>query len=1532
MYVIRRIRLEHVGHRSARFGSLILDLTNGQGTADGRPLTAASAVDTVLWLRNGGGKSSLLALIFSLLLPFKIDFIGHADGKSLADYIPGGKVSHVILEWEDSERPGTGPALITAGVYQWKDGQCPADTSSGWDRLIRRWYLFRPVPGVLDLDTLPVRRDNSLLSQSNYLRTITETFRANRSAKLVIAEEQWNWAEQLEQYGLDPQVFKIQRDMNKGEGGITDLFRFTTCEDFVNFLIGMVVNPDGPIAAREALEEHADKLATRPDRETEGRFLAEAVLRLRPVQKGTAALTAARHQLEQQVHVVDRAAEHIAEQVRGLRQEAQGIEAEADAAEREVEEAKRRLAGQHTYVAALTAHVERLETAEAQRTTADRSKAVETAQLEREAWEAVEPLLALSARTTEAKETTELLAQQDKSRAPQRLALERSGAALHAALTQSLAGITVDLEAAKADKAGADTEAQESQSEHAAACEAAAAANGRAKDATRRRDEITALVASARTEGVLQKAENPDQALQRLRSARDSTDKQLDDFKDRLEQARLRQGEIAVQRQNVGSELGEVSERHTQLWDRIDDFQSKRRALAAEPRLKEVARIDSNEPLDLDAIGGDLVGLLEDQCRAADEAIASEHAAAAEDRRVSRAVQDTGYLPAAPEVDRAVQSLRNLGAPALTGFQYLRDAVPAERYAEVIATHPHLVGGIVVSGPVPGDDLTALARRANVALTSVIAVAAHTDAEELLAGGPDRQYVVMPVHPGALNSDAADDELRQVNRRLDSLAARQSALIKGRENDRLLSQRLVEHLADFGTRPRAALEAELARLDDKKTALQNRQRELARDAQDAEAAQQHAHSRIQAIHQELVDLAALIERASRLAADSAALPGLESEITDAAHEAAEHQRAGQAHRRRGDKALQNVAKFAAEVQRCNNTRTRWQNDLAEIRAELPDIPAPPDAPTTTPAGTEPKVALGNLRTRWHQALQDWNSGVTDKGLQQRLDTCKTAITELSATLDRFSEPARTRAAEIAADTDAAEPHRRADRREHTEQELDAAKEARTEAKILHQQAEARLEKAEAALARLGEPPTLPDFPTTVEARSVLDTASQKLDGAKDSIHERELAVERLRRAAAETTNRADLLAQAEQSLASAAARHRSDAPSQGDNSSPLSTDALLAEQHDFTAHAASTLTTEQARTLQAKLTTVLDEAASARDRLQRALDRATRAVESLANQPEYNQVVNGRLLAQLTGDLASPTRLAALLADIHEREHVVTKQLAEIDEDQILVVRACVTLVKSVFDDLEEVSRYSRLPRGLGQWTDKRFLDFEIRHEPTDEELARRIAAEIERLTTALTPKTGQPVPLPEAMELAKRLVLAGIGGNGNIVAKVIKPTQSTDTLERESVTAIKKFSGGELLTTSVLLYCTLARMRAAQRDRKIPGGVGTLVLDNPFGKANYLPFVSLQRRVAEAHDIQLVYTTGSNDLPALGRFPLILRLRNGADSRTKQRYVQIEERYGSAVTDALTRTDTDTMTTARLLRRTRPAPADHGGHEAEHE
>ncbi len=82
-YHLAAFRLCSVGERSARFTDVTLDLTAPDG---GGPRPA----DTVVWLRNGGGKSSLLSLFYALLLPRAIDFMGRAVKRSLTDYVDSG--------------------------------------------------------------------------------------------------------------------------------------------------------------------------------------------------------------------------------------------------------------------------------------------------------------------------------------------------------------------------------------------------------------------------------------------------------------------------------------------------------------------------------------------------------------------------------------------------------------------------------------------------------------------------------------------------------------------------------------------------------------------------------------------------------------------------------------------------------------------------------------------------------------------------------------------------------------------------------------------------------------------------------------------------------------------------------------------------------------------------------------------------------------------------------------------------------------------------------------------------------------------------------------------------------------------------------------------------------------------------------------------------------------------------------------------------------------------------------------------------
>jgi hypothetical protein len=103
-------------------------------------------------------------------------------------------------------------------------------------------------------------------------------------------------------------------------------------------------------------------------------------------------------------------------------------------------------------------------------------------------------------------------------------------------------------------------------------------------------------------------------------------------------------------------------------------------------------------------------------------------------------------------------------------------------------------------------------------------------------------------------------------------------------------------------------------------------------------------------------------------------------------------------------------------------------------------------------------------------------------------------------------------------------------------------------------------------------------------------------------------------------------------------------------------------------------------------------------------------------------------------------------------------------------------------------------------------------------------------------------------------------------------------------------FSGGQLLTAAIALYCTMAALRANDRGQAKLRHAGTLFLDNPIGRANATYLLELQRAVADALGVQLLYTTGLFDTTALAEFPLIIRLRNDADLRMGQKFISVEE------------------------------------------
>jgi hypothetical protein len=124
----------------------------------------------------------------------------------------------------------------------------------------------------------------------------------------------------------------------------------------------------------------------------------------------------------------------------------------------------------------------------------------------------------------------------------------------------------------------------------------------------------------------------------------------------------------------------------------------------------------------------------------------------------------------------------------------------------------------------------------------------------------------------------------------------------------------------------------------------------------------------------------------------------------------------------------------------------------------------------------------------------------------------------------------------------------------------------------------------------------------------------------------------------------------------------------------------------------------------------------------------------------------------------------------------------------------------------------------------------------------------------------------------------------------VLKP----DSILRDERVSIEEmndvFSGGQELTAAIILYCTLAALRANERGQMRAKHSGVLFLDNPIGRASASYLLDLQQSVARALGVQLVYTTGLSDDRVLASFPLWVRMRNDADLRAGLKHIQVAD------------------------------------------
>ena len=197
-----------------------------------------------------------------------------------------------------------------------------------------------------------------------------------------------------------------------------------------------------------------------------------------------------------------------------------------------------------------------------------------------------------------------------------------------------------------------------------------------------------------------------------------------------------------------------------------------------------------------------------------------------------------------------------------------------------------------------------------------------------------------------------------------------------------------------------------------------------------------------------------------------------------------------------------------------------------------------------------------------------------------------------------------------------------------------------------------------------------------------------------------------------------------------------------------------------------------------------------------------------------------------------------------------------------------------------------------------------------------------ERLGQVIDEEVAESSPQKPRAKDGMSLLLRGVQAAmpKGVAVEILKP-DSVLRNERVRVSSISDvFSGGQLLTAAIILYCTMAALRANDRGHTRRLHAGVLFLDNPIGRASAGYLIELQMAIAEALGVQLIYTTGLFDTNALSAFPLIVRLRNDADLRAGLKYLSVDSEIRRHLDTLEASVDTGRLTSTRVFVQPRAA------------
>jgi len=1503
MYELNRVRLVGIGPRGARYSDVTLDLSDL-----GDPVPPHSLFDsgsrrpspyTLLLLENGGGKSVLLKLLFSVVLPGRRNTV---SGSPLENFVLDSDTGHVALEWMNV---ATGERLVTAKVYQRR-----TRTASNNNPLNEAWYSFRP-DAALDLSTLPFAVDGRRRRLDGYRDSVEEIGREVPGVDLTwVGDDHTRWRDHLRERGIEPDLFDIQRRMNVDEGEAAKAFKYASSKDFVNWLITTVSDPKDVASVAETFGKWSANLAEREQMLLEQDFLTGTIDQLEPLGDAHRAETEAARGLATTQAEAERlaaalSARHLQEVAKAGQLQTEHDAAAAVAAEREADSTAAREILHEVRLRTL-----RLELAEIEDGRSRVEADLAAAERETAGWEIVPVIDERDQAIAAAEQLAAQVRAADEDAAP---AQERRDLAAGRLLAKYDAEAAAsDVEALRQnDLAGqARDRAVQAEAEHGQAHGAAMVAEERYGAARQSIAEGTQRLKRAAEDGWVpagttagQTPELSDtagtahqEAVMRLSNARDRELEAAERVQN-AERAVARARELLAEANRRAETTGRERDTAVAEADRVCALDAIVEAFG--PGVGAVEGDDAPETpvpgaVELDEAAERLLGLLEAEMDICTEGLDGLRALQSEDARIIQALGEGGLLPARAEVTRAEEILTAAGLIGYPGWRYLHERVPAADRAAVIAAYPALADGIVLVDA--GDLDTAREVLAKAQLLPAAAVAVGTGAT-LLAVTPEsldpaaEMFVVEPT-PALYDEEAAterreelrarmvqwDRERAQQEEQLGQLREAHGRLARWRREVPVGRFELLEaeaaRSAATEQEARQAVEQAVVILEECRAHGDVARADVTRMVTEERAASDRAAA--------LLTLVELVAAAAKAQGELAVHEAAVGRQTQLAEKAREKKVLADAER---DEHLKLASQAAAQADRYRDACKDVRSTSGQRAAAVPD------------------ESLSRLKAEAVATQQVYLEMSADPDLRHLAEEASQKVQNLQAALgfrdpQHIVEAERLRSTPAGADTVAwriGAQNARAEAVKLRRVVDDLTKTAgQLEQKIL---SSAPTEPGRGRWTDLG-----PDWlPSSVEHGQGLEEAAQQAFIATETALGEALArvalVEQTRKGAEESVRQVRDALLPLTGLVEVAV-----------------TDETVAYSGDVTA--AVGLRDGVLEKLRAAKAAVLA--------CRGVLNTAVKHVVGFANQNRFEPLNTQARRSIVESDPASlAARATEWATALRTRLATLASDLQNANRHRKTIVDRLTALTDQALRALRQAMRLSRLPEDLAEWSGKPFLRIQFR-EPDNSALAVRIGEVVDRTAvgTASRGNTGKAAGRRDGMTLLLESVHAAVPGG--FVVDVLKP-DSVLRDERVSIENMKDvFSGGQELTAAIVLYCTLAALRANERGQMRSRHSGVLFLDNPIGRANASYLLDLQKSVAHSLGVQLIYTTGISDDRVLAAFPLWIRLRNDADLRAGLKHItvadvvrtRLPEPYGTEDSADAEHAAPGTVTATRVYRR----------------